>query len=166
MQPRSIRTAGLGLLVAAMAMSGGSVGANGGSLRDAIRQNDVAAAKRLIAQGTDVNAADDTGATPLMYARSMADQNGSAPSLIAAPPQPTSAIAVAPTICCARNSRTAPGSSGPAPSASRHASKPAFRMVAASSFRRPRPVGGNRSHLHARLIRPPAIVDTDPVPGR
>jgi ankyrin repeat protein len=39
-----------------------------GSLFEAIRSNDIAAVRPLVAEGADVNARDDTGATPLMYA--------------------------------------------------------------------------------------------------
>jgi ankyrin repeat protein len=40
----------------------------GPSLFDALRRNDLTAVNALVAQGADVNAADATGATPLMYA--------------------------------------------------------------------------------------------------
>ena len=42
--------------------------ASGTSLYDAVRRNDVTAATTLMAQGADVKSADETGATPLMYA--------------------------------------------------------------------------------------------------
>src|SRR6186713_974283 len=68
MQPKWTVTIGLGLLIAALAMSGSPVRADGGSLRDVIRRNDVSAATLMIGRGADVKAADETGATPLMFA--------------------------------------------------------------------------------------------------
>lgn len=54
-------------LLALLAVSSRPIAANG-SLFEALRRDDVAAVKALVKAGADVAAADDTGATPLMYA--------------------------------------------------------------------------------------------------
>src|SRR5215475_3137832 len=66
MGPRFIRVLGTAVLLAA-AVSGHRLSASS-TLVDAIRRNDLAQVKSLVEAGADVKTADDTGATPLMYA--------------------------------------------------------------------------------------------------
>jgi ankyrin repeat protein len=66
MRSHFVRRTGLGLALTIF-LAGAPAWA-GGTLFDAIRRDDVAAVKAMTAAGADVNAADETGATPLMYA--------------------------------------------------------------------------------------------------
>ena len=54
--------------VLGMMLAGGQRASAGGTLFEAIRNDDVNAVRSVIGQGADVKAPDDTGATPLMYA--------------------------------------------------------------------------------------------------
>ena len=68
MQPRSMRIPCVALLCAMLAASRSPLAATGGVLFEAIRRNDTAAVKTVIDEGAAVEAADDAGSTPLMYA--------------------------------------------------------------------------------------------------
>jgi len=64
---RFIRVLAAAVLLAAGLGHGEPLAASS-SLFEAVRQADCAAVKALVAAGADVKAADDTGATPLMFA--------------------------------------------------------------------------------------------------
>src|SRR5215471_15730182 len=67
MKSTFMRGTAAAVLVAGLMMGGGPVSASG-SLIEALRNNDLNAIKAAVASGAQVNAPDDTGATPLMYA--------------------------------------------------------------------------------------------------
>ena len=67
MRPNFAKLSCLAVLLAAALNTGRPVSASG-SLFEAIRRNDVVSVKAMIAADADVAVADDTGATPLMYA--------------------------------------------------------------------------------------------------
>ncbi len=67
MGPKFIRALGAAVLLTVATGSGQRVTASS-TLFDAIRQGDVTEVKALVTAGADVKGADDTGATPLMYA--------------------------------------------------------------------------------------------------
>src|SRR5262252_1427820 len=67
MRSTLIRLSFAAILLACIGVVNGRVAATG-SLFEAIRSNDIAAVKALVAGGADVKSPDDTGGTPLMYA--------------------------------------------------------------------------------------------------